>query len=509
MYSIIRTELPGRSLQDVGTSIHKQTDIRSKDVNEWGRTYFYLNQHVLPYQESSVPVERSEGLVGPYPEPIQLYKDNAFDADDNSIMLPAACTDDWPKLFPSPSLIEPGRPPWFIPVDLPARPSTQYIPDQWAQPFVRTPLLQSLLSTYGSSSVLQTLSVSGSEGTGQTTTRTSGPDGQAEQPLRDLQPEHVQPAHPIGPTSKSEQAQAVSNIKKQKKERRNRMPKPASMNDPFAETQTPDTLRKKMFPASAPYISGPGKGRNNFRKAVNIVIPQLQPNQSPGPTCPQIPNLMSASNFVMDKDPLPEFRSQVGSTMRYISSPIIVLDEHEHERVSLRPYLTMSELCSDHKANNKSPPSVVPGSLPPTLPPSVEEAYKKKCIELKRRLQEVEETNDTFRLRKVRLMRGIRKMRLERAFLLETLGKRMKKNGSGFNGMQGIYDDDSEGSSEGPPTVRETWSRKSSAGLNSPRKPIANVHLIFIASRETFALQAQPPPTDALPTSSQSPKLHL
>jgi len=98
---------------------------------------------------------------------------------------------------------------------------------------------------------------------------------------------------------------------------------------------------------------------------------------------------------------------------------------------------------------------VVAGSLPPTLPPSVEEAYKKKCIELKRRLQEVEETSDTFRLRKVRLMRGIRKMRLERAFLLETLGKRMKKNGSGINGMHRFYDEDSEGSSEGPPTVRK------------------------------------------------------
>ena len=98
--------------------------------------------------------------------------------------------------------------------------------------------------------------------------------------------------------------------------------------------------------------------------------------------------------------------------------------------------------------------TVVTSTLPHTLPPSVEEAYKKKCIELKRRLQEVEEANDTYRLRKVRLMRGIRKMRLERAFLLEALGKRMKKNGSGFNGMQGIYDEDSEGSSEGPPTVR-------------------------------------------------------
>jgi len=87
------------------------------------------------------------------------------------------------------------------------------------------------------------------------------------------------------------------------------------------------------------------------------------------------------------------------------------------------------------------------------LPPSVEEAYRRKCIELKRRMAEVEESNDAFRLRKARATRGIRKMRLERAYLLETLGKRMKKAGSTNEGMQGYYDEESEGSSEGPPTV--------------------------------------------------------
>lgn len=98
------------------------------------------------------------------------------------------------------------------------------------------------------------------------------------------------------------------------------------------------------------------------------------------------------------------------------------------------------------------------GSVPPTLPPSVEEAYKKKCIELKRRMNEVEESNDAFRLRKIRLMRGIRKMRLERAFLLDILGKRMRKNGAGTNGLHGIYDEESEGSSDGPPTVNYQFS---------------------------------------------------
>lgn len=93
------------------------------------------------------------------------------------------------------------------------------------------------------------------------------------------------------------------------------------------------------------------------------------------------------------------------------------------------------------------------GNLPAPLPPSVEEAYRKKCIDLKRRMTEVEESNDAFRLRKVRLSRAIRKMRLERAYLLETLGKRMKKNGTGGEELQGYYDEESEGSSEGPPTV--------------------------------------------------------
>ena len=82
----------------------------------------------------------------------------------------------------------------------------------------------------------------------------------------------------------------------------------------------------------------------------------------------------------------------------------------------------------------------------------MEGAYRKKCIELRRRMAEVEESNDTYRLRKVRLVRAIRKMRLERAYLLETLGKRMRKNSSVPDGT-GFYDEDSEGSSEGPPTV--------------------------------------------------------
>ncbi len=125
----------------------------------------------------------------------------------------------------------------------------------------------------------------------------------------------------------------------------------------------------------------------------------------------------------------------------------------------------------DHIANTSPSRTVAAGTIPPPLPPSVEEAYKKKCIELKRRMQEVEESNDVFRVRKARLARGIRKMRLERAYLLEMLGKRMKKNGSSVDGFPQPYDEESDGSSEGPPTVSFSMS---STSRPSRLKSLAN-----------------------------------
>lgn len=75
------------------------------------------------------------------------------------------------------------------------------------------------------------------------------------------------------------------------------------------------------------------------------------------------------------------------------------------------------------------------------LPPSVEAAYYRKCIELRRRVNDIEESNDATRQRILRLNRGIQKMRLERAFLLEQLNKHMEYN-----------IDDSDRSSSPPPT---------------------------------------------------------
>ncbi|KAF2015487.1 hypothetical protein BU24DRAFT_450191 [Aaosphaeria arxii CBS 175.79] len=75
------------------------------------------------------------------------------------------------------------------------------------------------------------------------------------------------------------------------------------------------------------------------------------------------------------------------------------------------------------------------------LPPSVEAAYYRKCIELRRRIHDIEENNDGTRLRIKRLNRAITKMRLERAFILEALHKHMEYNV-----------DDSDRSSSPPPT---------------------------------------------------------
>lgn len=53
----------------------------------------------------------------------------------------------------------------------------------------------------------------------------------------------------------------------------------------------------------------------------------------------------------------------------------------------------------------------------------MEKAYHTKCIELKRRLREIEEANEAATLRKIRLERGIAKLRITRAFLLEQVAK--------------------------------------------------------------------------------------
>lgn len=81
------------------------------------------------------------------------------------------------------------------------------------------------------------------------------------------------------------------------------------------------------------------------------------------------------------------------------------------------------------------------GPTPP-LPASVEESYRQKCIDLKKRINEIESSNDVLVVRVQRAKRGIQRMRLERAFLLQQLEQRTDPKV-----------DDSEGSPSPPPTV--------------------------------------------------------
>ncbi|CRK38202.1 hypothetical protein BN1708_007667, partial [Verticillium longisporum] len=87
-------------------------------------------------------------------------------------------------------------------------------------------------------------------------------------------------------------------------------------------------------------------------------------------------------------------------------------------------------------------PVIDPTAIPPALPPSVEEAYRRKCIQLKQRTSEVEDENDATRVRLARIRRQVEKMRLERAMLLEQLTRRTSTNV-----------EDSDGSPSPPPTV--------------------------------------------------------
>jgi hypothetical protein len=92
---------------------------------------------------------------------------------------------------------------------------------------------------------------------------------------------------------------------------------------------------------------------------------------------------------------------------------------------------------------NNLPDRVIHGvSTNSPLPPSVETAYYRKCIELKRRINEIEDNNDSLRVKKLRIERAILKMRLERALLLEQIAHKMKLN-----------PDDSDDSNSPPPTV--------------------------------------------------------
>jgi non-histone protein 10 len=84
-----------------------------------------------------------------------------------------------------------------------------------------------------------------------------------------------------------------------------------------------------------------------------------------------------------------------------------------------------------------------PSGPGPVLPASVEESYRSKCKEIKKRITEIETSNDLLASRIQRARRAIQRFRLERAFLLEQLEKRTDARV-----------DSSVGSPSPPPTVR-------------------------------------------------------
>ncbi|KAF3079491.1 hypothetical protein TWF569_007692 [Orbilia oligospora] len=83
-------------------------------------------------------------------------------------------------------------------------------------------------------------------------------------------------------------------------------------------------------------------------------------------------------------------------------------------------------------------------SSSPALPASVEEAYRQKCIDLKKRLKECENANDQLVVRNHRLRRGIQRLRLERSLLLREIERRIDPRM-----------DDSDGTPSPPPTPHE------------------------------------------------------
>ncbi|CAZ80232.1 unnamed protein product [Tuber melanosporum] len=116
----------------------------------------------------------------------------------------------------------------------------------------------------------------------------------------------------------------------------------------------------------------------------------------------------------------------------------------------------------EHKRDPHTKSPVV-GPTPP-LPASVEESYRQKCIDLKKRIKEIETSNDVLVVRMQRAERGIQRMRLERAFLLQQLEQRTDPRV-----------DDSEGSPSPPPTpkdkpLRTKRARKDPPPMDSPMR---------------------------------------
>ncbi|KAF2674029.1 hypothetical protein BT63DRAFT_419343 [Microthyrium microscopicum] len=82
------------------------------------------------------------------------------------------------------------------------------------------------------------------------------------------------------------------------------------------------------------------------------------------------------------------------------------------------------------------------------LPPSIEGAYYKKSIEIKRRIDEIEHNNDKRRSNLERVNRDVQKLRLERALLIDMVKR-------GVAGKSALSDK----SDSPPPTPQEKPTR--------------------------------------------------
>ncbi|KAK2753116.1 hypothetical protein FQN55_005076 [Onygenales sp. PD_40] len=233
--------------------------------------------------------------------------------------------------------------------------------------------------------------------------------------------------------------------------------------------------------------------------ASNIEMQPQPPTQSL-----QLPQLILSSSCDIDTPP---YQSQVGGTST----------EQDNYQGGQRAAAPMES----HEGNPKAPANNNVAQPPPN-PPSIEAAYKKKCIALKKRLNEVQESNFEMQQRNEMGLRYIKKMRLESCILLERLAaltgmaeeqgistelrarnaallKEMGPQNTGrvggaesrapepFRASYGIdfMDDGTEGSSEGhPPTPQERPLRvkrnrrgeDSSAPLDTADKDVEPIH---------------------------------
>ncbi|KAH3908011.1 hypothetical protein HBI56_150430 [Parastagonospora nodorum] len=119
------------------------------------------------------------------------------------------------------------------------------------------------------------------------------------------------------------------------------------------------------------------------------------------------------------------------------------------------------------------------------LPPSVEGAYYRKCIDIRRRINDIEESNDSTRQRILRLNRGVQKMRLERAFLLEQLNKHMEYN---------IDDSDRSSSPPPTPTDKPLRSKRSHNRKGTPPAGAVGGHQSVLQGNLMSSAQSTPDP---------------